>query len=64
MTVSALSLLKKVKEVLAFLLKDEVASGKVKFKEIDGLTIENRAACNKAIPDDVLPEKLELPCYS
>ncbi len=42
--------------VLAFLLKDEVASGKVTFKEIDGLTIENRAACLKAIPDDVLEE--------
>lgn len=42
--------------VLAFLLKDEVASGKVKFKEIDGLTIENRAKCLKAIPDDVLEE--------
>lgn len=42
--------------VLEFMLKDEVASGKVKFKEIDGLTIENRAAVNKAIPDDVLEE--------
>lgn len=47
---------KESERVLAFLLKDEVASGKVKFKEIDGLTIENRAACNKAIPDDVLAE--------
>ena len=42
--------------VLAFLLKDEVASGRIEFKEIDGLTIENRAACGKAIPDDVLAE--------
>ena len=42
--------------VLRFLLADEVASGKVTFKEIDGLTIENRAACMKAIPDDVLEE--------
>ena len=47
---------KESERVLAFLLKDEVASGKVQFKEIDGLTIENRAACNKAIPDDVLAE--------
>lgn len=47
---------KESERVLAFLLKDEVASGKVQFKEIDGLTIENRAACNKAIPDDVLEE--------
>ena len=42
--------------VLRFLLQDEVASGKVAFKEIDGLTIENRAACMKAIPDDVMEE--------
>ncbi|MGN0533487.1 MAG: isocitrate/isopropylmalate family dehydrogenase, partial [Eubacterium sp.] len=47
---------KESERVLAFLLKDEVAKGKVAFKEIDGLTIENRAACNKAIPDDVLEE--------
>ena len=42
--------------VLEYLLADEVASGKVKFKVIDGLTIENRAACGKAIPDDVMDE--------
>ena len=42
--------------VLRFLLKDEVERGKVEFKEIDGLTIENRAAHMKAIPDDVLAE--------
>ncbi len=47
---------KESERVLAFLLKDEVAAGKVQFKEIDGLTIENRAACLKAIPDDVLAE--------
>ena len=47
---------KESERVLAFLLKDKVASGKVQFKEIDGLTIENRAACLKAIPDDVLAE--------
>ncbi len=47
---------KESERVLAFLLKDEVTSGKVTFKEIDGLTIENRAACLKAIPDDVLEE--------
>ena len=47
---------KESERVLAFLLKDEVAIGKVKFKEIDGLTIENRAKCLKAIPDDVLEE--------
>ncbi len=41
---------------MAYLLQDEVEAGKVDFKEIDGLTIENRVAQNKAIPDDVLAE--------
>jgi isocitrate dehydrogenase (NAD+) len=44
------------KRVLHFLLKDEVAAGKVIINDIEGLTIENRAAHNKAIPDDVLAE--------
>lgn len=42
--------------VLEFLLKDKVAEGKIEFRVIDGLTIENRVAANKAIPDDVLAE--------
>lgn len=42
--------------ILEELLKDEVKAGKVEFKVIDGLTIENRAAHGKAIPDDVLEE--------
>ncbi len=42
--------------VLRFLLKEEVASGKIQFKEIAGLTIENRIKAVKAIPDDVLEE--------
>lgn len=42
--------------VLEYMLQDDVASGKVVFKFIDGLTIENRVAANKAIPDDVLAE--------
>jgi isocitrate dehydrogenase (NAD+) len=44
------------KRVLEFLLKDEVKSGKVEIRDIEGLTIENRAAHNKPIPDDVLAE--------
>ena len=47
---------KESQRVLEFLLKDEVASGKVEFKVIDGLTIENRVKHLKAIPDDVLDE--------
>ncbi|MEE9248584.1 MAG: isocitrate/isopropylmalate family dehydrogenase [Dehalococcoidia bacterium] len=42
--------------VLETLLKDEIASGKVDFRVIEGLTIENRAKHLKAIPDDVLEE--------
>lgn len=45
--------------ILEFLLKEEVSKGKVAFKVIDGLTIENRVAVNKAIPDDVLEELKE-----
>ncbi len=47
---------KESERVLKFLLQDEVTSGKVCFKEIEGLTIENRAKSKKAIPDDVLQE--------
>ena len=42
--------------VLEYLLKEHVASGKVRFKVIEGLTIENRAAQEKSIPDDVLAD--------
>ena len=42
--------------VLEYLLRDQVDSGKVEFRTIEGLTIENRAAKMKSIPDDVLEE--------
>lgn len=42
--------------VLRAVLKDEVESGRIVFKTIDGLTIENRIKHLKAIPDDVLEE--------
>jgi isocitrate dehydrogenase (NAD+) len=47
---------KQAKRVLEVMLTDEVRSGKVVINDIDGLTIQNRAACLKAIPDDVLAE--------
>ena len=47
---------KAAQRILEFLLKDEIASGKVTMKNIDGLTIENRVKAGKAIPDDVLEE--------
>ena len=40
--------------VLAFVLADMIDAGKVEFKSIEGLTIENRIAKNAAIPNDVL----------
>lgn len=45
--------------VLEYLLNEEVKAGKIKFKVIDGLTIERRAAENAAIPAEVLKELKE-----
>ena len=42
--------------VLEFLLADDIAAGKIELRTIEGLTIENRVAVMKAIPDDVLEE--------
>ena len=47
---------KEAARVLKFMLSDLVKSGKVSFIDIEGLTIENRIAKGKAIPDDVLAE--------
>ena len=41
-------------KVLNELLADEIAAGKVTLKKIEGLTIENRMAQNKPVPEDVL----------
>ncbi len=50
------SISQQAQTVLEFLLAPEVAGGKVAFRNIEGLTIENRAAHNTAIPDDVLDQ--------
>ncbi|NPV82974.1 MAG: isocitrate/isopropylmalate dehydrogenase family protein [Candidatus Aminicenantes bacterium] len=42
--------------VLRYMLEDELKKGKIQIATIEGLTIENRAAHKKAIPDDVLAE--------
>lgn len=42
--------------LLQFILKDEIAAGKIELRTIEGLTIENRIVHNQAIPDDVLAE--------
>ena len=41
---------------LRHMLQKEIENKKIVFKEISGLTIENRAKHNKAIPDDVLED--------
>ena len=43
-------------KVLSHLLKDEIAAGNIRFRVIEGLTIENRVKHMQAIPDDVLAE--------
>jgi isocitrate dehydrogenase (NAD+) len=47
---------KEAQKILEYLLKEEKENGKVEFKIVEGLTIENRAKVMKAIPDDVLEE--------
>lgn len=47
------------RRVLEYLLADRVKAGKVEFRDIEGLTIENRIAAGKAIPDDVMAELKE-----
>ena len=47
---------KQASRVLEKLLADEIAAGSIVLKYIEGLTIENRVACNQAIPSDVLAE--------
>jgi isocitrate dehydrogenase (NAD+) len=44
------------RRVLEALLEEQVKSGKVEFRTIEGLTIEKRAEVGKAVPDDVLEE--------
>ena len=41
---------------LEVLLADEIAAGTIELRTIEGLTIENRLAVGKAVPDDVLAE--------
>jgi isocitrate dehydrogenase (NAD+) len=47
---------REAQRVLEFLLAQEIDGGRVTFRVIEGLTIENRAAQNRAIPDDVLEQ--------
>lgn len=47
---------KQATRVLEKVLADEITAGTVVIKYIEGLTIENRIACNQPIPSDVLAE--------
>ncbi len=42
--------------VIKALIPDEIASGKVELRQIEGMTIENRAAKLQSLPDDVFEE--------
>ena len=44
------------RQVLEKLLAEEIGSGRVELRDIEGLTLENRLACGKPVPDDVLAE--------
>ena len=44
------------RRVLEYVLDDLIKAGKVEFHDIEGLTIENRIAKGKAIPDDVMAQ--------
>ena len=47
---------KEAERVLRYLIADELDSGDVVIKDIEGLTIENRLEKQQAVPDDVLAE--------
>lgn len=49
-------IMKQAKAVLNKLLAAEIKNGSIIFKEIKGLTIENRLAQGKSVPEDVLAE--------
>lgn len=42
--------------LLRCILAEEIKSGRAVLKKIEGLTLENRIACGKAVPDDVMAQ--------
>ncbi len=50
------TIMAQAKRVLEKLLDGEIKSGKIILKSISGLTIENRLALGKSVPEDVLAE--------
>lgn len=51
-----LIIMKQVLRVLDTLMKDEIASGKLEVREIEGVAIENCAVTMQRLPDTVLEE--------
>ena len=49
-------IMESARKVLGKLLEDEIASGKIELRKIEGLTIENRVAKLETVPQEVLSE--------
>jgi len=49
-------IMKEALRVLRLLMKKEIEAGKLELREIEGLTIENRAVKRESVPKDVLAE--------
>ncbi|QIB70020.1 isocitrate/isopropylmalate dehydrogenase family protein [Aminipila butyrica] len=49
-------IVREAQRVLEVLLKEEIVSGKIELRQIQGLTIENRIAQNATVPAEVLAE--------
>lgn len=49
-------IMEQAERLLRKVLADELESGRVELRRIEGLTIENRLALGKAVPEDVLTE--------
>ena len=47
---------KQAVRVLEHLMKPEITSGKLELRPIEGMTIENRAAKNQSLPDEILAQ--------
>ncbi|MBE6633698.1 MAG: isocitrate/isopropylmalate dehydrogenase family protein [Ruminococcaceae bacterium] len=47
-------LMREAKRLMEALLADELQSGRIELREIEGLTIENRLACGQAVPTETL----------
>lgn len=49
------------RRVLEHIFKDKLDSGEVEFTSIEGLTIEDRARCRRAVPEEVMAELKKYP---